>query len=432
MTRYAALIFCLLPVLAMAQQVSIEGLRTWPAPDNTRLVFDLSAPVDYKLFSLKNPARLVIDIRNVQLEQKLQQPGKQDRFLKRIRSATRNKTDLRVVLDLNEGTKYKSFLLKPYRQYGHRLVIDVYEENQKTGKIVKRGGHDDNDGLRDLVIAIDAGHGGEDPGAQGPHGTYEKDVVLALARSLAARMEQERGMQPVLIRSGDYFLSLRQRTLRARSYKADLFVSIHADAFDDSRVRGSSVYVLSKNGASNEAARWLAAKENASDLIGGVSLEDKDDLLASVLLDLSQTATIEYSYNAAEKVLVAMKSLGTLHKRHVQQAGFAVLKSPDIPSMLIETAFISNPDEERKLRSRKFQHDFANTVLAGIRTYFTENPPAGTLYAARQHTIVRGDTLSDLAQHYKVSVDNLRRSNKLKSDTLRVGQTLHIPVASGG
>lgn len=423
-------LFLLLPA-AMAAPVQVNSLRTWQAPDHTRLVFDLSAPVAYKLFSLENPYRLVIDIKNSSLKQSLPHVADNDVLLKGIRSAMRGNKDLRIVLDLQSKAQFKSFLLKPYKQHSDRLVIDLYQATAKKGKRVKKY-LPKNTGLRDLVIAIDAGHGGDDPGALGSRGTHEKDVVLAIARRLAAAINKERGMQAVLIRKGDYYLSLRQRTLLARKSKADLFISIHADAFADSRVYGSSVYVLSRNGASDEAARWLAEKENSADLIGGVSLDDKDNLLASVLLDLSQNATIGTSYQIAEQVLKALKPLGKLHKKHVQQAGFAVLKAPDMPSLLIETAFISNPQEERKLRSAKHQRALSNAVLKGVRTYFLKNPPPGTLYAARRHVIARGDTLSEIASHYRISLSKLRVANKLRGDTVRIGQVLHIPLAKGG
>jgi len=429
------IIFLLLaPILlpqAVAAPVQINGLRTWQAPDHTRLVFDLSAPVDYKLFSLDNPSRLVVDIKNTALQQGLPAPEADDAYLKGIRSAVKDNKDLRVVLDLQGKSSFKSFLLKPYKQYSDRLVIDLYHAESSKQKVVKKVAPRST-GLRDLVIAIDAGHGGEDPGARGRHGTNEKDVVLAIARQLARAVDRERGMRSVLIRKGDYYLSLRQRTVLARKNKADLFVSIHADAFEDRRVRGASVYILSRNGASDEAARWLAEKENSADLIGGVSLDDKDNMLASVLLDLSQNATIESSYNVAEQVIKALQPVGKLHKRSVQQAGFAVLKAPDIPSLLIESAFISNPREERELRSARHQRAMSAAVLKGIRAYFTKYAPPGTLYAARRHIIARGDTLSEIAHQYRVSVASLRNVNQLHGDTVRVGQVLRIPAAGEG
>lgn len=429
--RYVLMLSALMmsTLAGAAPLASVDGLRTWQAPDHTRLVFDLSAPVDYKLFSLQNPARLVVDINNATQQRRFPEPYAGDAFLKGIRSATRNHDNLRIVLDLRGKSTYKSFLLRPYKQYGNRLVIDLYKAEGAKQKIVKHAVVPDKK-LRDVVVAIDAGHGGEDPGARGRRGTNEKDVVLAIARQLAAAVNRERGMRAVLIRKGDYYLSLRERTALARKAKADLFISIHADSFDDRRVHGASVYILSSHGASDEAARWLAESENSADLIGGVSLDDKDNMLASVLLDLSQNATIESSYNAAEQVLKALRPLGKLHKHEVQQAGFVVLKAPDIPSMLIETAFISNPGEERKLRNKRYQGQMSTAILKGVHRYFLRHAPPGTLYATRRHVITAGDTLSEIAHHYRVSVSSLRHANSLTGDTLRVGQVLQIPVAS--
>jgi len=257
-------------------------------------------------------------------------------------------------------------------------------------------------------------------------------VVLRLAKELASRIDRQRGMHAVLIRKGDYYLGLRERIQKAREYKADMFISLHADSFRDPHVNGSSVYVLSQRGASSEQARWLAERENASDLIGGVSLDNKDDVLASVLLDLSQTASLESSIDVAERVLHGLDGVGKLHKRSVESAAFAVLKSPDIPSILVETAYISNPREERNLRNRRHRERIASAILAGLRGYFHERPPEGTLLAAgeRTHVITRGETLSGIAEQYRVSLDRLRNSNALDSDMIRVGQVLTIPTGS--
>ena len=433
MKKLIAVILLVLPLSSFGGTVAVEGVRMWPAPDNTRLVFDVSGPAEYRLFDLENPPRVVIDIKNARLAGALGQPAPQDKLVRRIRSGSRNGHDLRLVLDLRDKASYKSFLLKPNEKYGHRLVIDVHQLVSRKPKVVKKSTVRPAGKLRDLVIAIDAGHGGEDPGARGYSGVYEKVVVLAIARRLAKLVAQERGMRPLLIRDGDYYVSLRERTRLARRHRADFYVSIHADAFRDARVRGMSVYALSSNGASDEAARWLAEKENASDLIGGVSLDDKDELLASVLLDLSQTATIEASLAAGSEILRKMRPLGKLHKRAVQQARFVVLKSPDIPSILVETAFISNPKDERNLRSPRYQQALAKAMLDGIRGYFAKNPPPGTYYAAiRRHTIARGDTLSQLAAQYHVSLAALRAVNGIEGDKLRVGQVLRIPAGNEG
>jgi N-acetylmuramoyl-L-alanine amidase len=411
--------------LVFAASAEIQGVRFWAAPDHTRVVFDTSGPVSHDLIPLDNPDRLVIDIPSATGSSALRGAAAAG-LVKGIRTGKRGKDVLRIVLDLKQATRPRSFTLKPAGQHGHRLVIDLYEtghgKQAATKSITQK-----TINLRDLVIAIDAGHGGEDPGAIGRHGTREKDVVLSIARKLAALIEKEPGMRPVMIRTGDYYIGLRQRINKARKQGADMFISIHADAFRDRRAHGSSVFVLSRRGASSEMARWLARKENAADLAGGVSLDDKDDVLAEVLLDLSQTATIEASVDVADNILGEMKRLGKTHKSTVQQAGFLVLKSPDIPSVLVETAFISNPTEEKRLRSSKHQDKLARALLKGIRNYFASHPPPGTHMAAREHVIKRGDTLGHIARRYQVSLNSLRGFNALKSDTLRIGQKLRIP-----
>ena len=408
----------------------MQNVRIWAAPDNTRVVFDVSGPVEHKLELLSNPHRLVVDIDNAKISQTMSQPVSTDKYLKNIRSAEKGESGLRVVFDLKKNIEMRSFLLQPNRQYGHRLVVDLYDENNKKGgsQVITQA---DNKRSKDVVIAIDAGHGGDDPGAMGPHGLREKDVTLKIAKNLAKLINQEYGMKAVLIREGDYFLRLRNRIKKAREHKADLFVSIHADAFKDPRVKGSSVYILSNRGASSEAARWLAERENASDLVGGVSLDDKDDVLVSVLLDLSQTASLEASIGVADRVLSGLKQLGKTHKKYVQSAGFAVLKSPDIPSILVEMAYISNPDEEKKLKDARYQTKLAKALLSGLKGYFRDYAPEGTLLASvatRKHIIARGDTLSGIAQRYRVSMNTLRDSNRLKGDMIRVGQVLNIPT----
>ena len=283
---------------------------------------------------------------------------------------------------------------------------------------------------RDVVIAIDAGHGGHDVGAIGPKGTYEKDIVLRIARELAAAVNKQHGMRAILTRNKDEYVGLRDRMHRARDRRADLFVSIHADAFRDRRVRGSSVYVLSQNGASSEAARWLAENENAADLVGGVQLGDKDDVVKSVLLDLSQSASIDASIDAADAVLAALKKIGKVHKPTVQKAGFMVLKSPDIPSLLVETAFISNPTEEKRLRSTQYQRKLAHALTHGIVEYFNENPIPETRFAEqyqRQHKVTRGDTLSEIAERYAVSMESIKLANEMSRDRVRLGEVLTIP-----
>ena len=425
---------CCLLMIAMsvckAEPTAVQNVRLWAAPDNTRVVFDVASPVEHIIESLAQPERLVIDIKNAKLAQAIKQPASNDHYLKRVRHARRGKTDLRVVLDLKKSVTARSFLLQPNRQYGYRLVVDLFgeEETAAPPKIIAQP---DKQRSSDVIIAIDAGHGGEDPGAIGSHGTHEKEITLKVARQLAKLINQERGMKAILTRQGDYFMRLRNRIKRAREQRADLFISIHADAFRDPKVSGSSVYILSNQGASSEAARWLAERENASDLIGGVSLDDKDDVLASVLLDLSQTASLEASAGVADRVLESLKQIGKTHKKRVQAAGFAVLKSPDIPSILVETAYISNPNEEKKLIDAAHQAKLARALFEGLKNYFQEYAPTGTLLASqakRKHIIVRGETLSGIAERYNVSTALLRNSNRLKNDAIRVGQVLSIPT----
>jgi len=434
MRALISFVFICLTFNVQSEAVRVENVRIWAAPDSTRIVFDVSDNLKYSLSMLDNPFRVVIDLDNAASDLKIEQPGLNDKFLQRLRSARRNENDLRVVMDLKKFSQTNSFQLQPNKHYGHRLVIDLFNKNgnEQSPQTVSQNDEAPSNRLRDVIIAIDAGHGGEDPGAKGPRGTYEKDVVLALAKQLADMINAEHGMKAVLTRKGDYFLRLRKRISEARKYKADLFVSIHADAFRDPKVHGSSVYVLSQRGSSSEHARWLAEQENASDLIGGVSLDDKEDVLVSVLLDLSQTASLEASIDVADRVLGGLKSVGKVHKNHVEAAAFAVLKSPDIPSILVETAYISNPQEEKKLRSEAHRRKLAKAIKNGLKTYFNDYAPEGTLMASRKHIIARGDTLSMIAEQYRVSLNRLRSANSLKSDEIRVGQVLNIPISNGG
>ncbi len=415
-----------------AESVNVENIRIWAAPESTRIVFDLSGPVDHKLANLTDPFRTVVDISNARLKNDLAQPVNADRYLRRLRSANHDE-DLRVVLDLKKIAMTKSFQLEPNKTYGHRLVIDIYNDEIQDTSVddVMEEREEALSAARDVVIAIDAGHGGEDPGSIGAAGTYEKDIALSLAKKLAAKINRVHGMKAVLIREGDYYVRLRDRINKARQYNADLFVSVHADAFTDPRVSGSSVYVLSQKGASSEHAKWLAEKENASDLIGGVKLEDKDDVLASVLLDLSQTASLEASIDVADRILGGLKKVGKLHKRRVESAAFAVLKSPDIPSVLVETAYISNPAEEKKLRNPAHQEAITSAILSGLESYFRSYPPDNTIISqnrSQEYVISRGDTLSEIATRHRVSLQSLRQANGLRSDRIRIGQKLVIPL----
>ena len=421
---------------AAAQAAALKDVRVWGSPDSTRVVLDLTAPVTYNLFTLSGPERIVIDVDAIDADVKSLAAPAAAGVVKGVRFGERGRSGLRIVIDVNEKVEAKGFLTPPNETYGHRLVVDLGHALPAAAPApVKVAG---GDGQRDLVIAIDAGHGGEDPGAIGKAGTREKTVALAIAKKLAERINAEPGMRAVMTRTGDYFVKFKDRIGRARTNQADLFVSVHADAFMDRSIRGSSVYVLSTRRASSEAAKTLADRENAADLIGGVSLHDKSDVLASVLLDLSQNAAISASRDAASRVLAELDSVGRLKKSDVQHASLIVLTSPDVPSVLVETAFISNPDEERKLRDPEHQARLAAAIHSGIRRYFYDNPPPGThvaVLAARErgqalrHVVSPGETLVDVAGRYAVGIDELRRKNHLETETVASGTILEIPVA---
>jgi N-acetylmuramoyl-L-alanine amidase len=452
MERYRKVLFIiglqLLAVPAYAERINIKSLRYWNTPDQTQMLFDVTASPEHRVFLMNNPARLVIDMRNADVKQPLTQPPPSHPLFSQVRVGAKNSTDLRIVVDLKRQISAKNMSLRTNSLNGQRLVIELLgkDTNQyakaeekaepksaagksiavkaaetaepvlpakqlKTGAQVQPavakavespvkqaavveavakkpvsspvqatsvGKHD-----KSIVVAIDAGHGGDDPGAHGQNGTEEKKVTLAIAKKLAALVNQQPGMKAVLVRKGDYYVDLRKRMQIARAAKADLFISIHADAFQDETVKGASVFTLSNKGATSEAARWLADSENASDLVGGVSLNDKEDVLASVLLDLSQTATQDASVNVATKVLKNFERIGELHYASVQKAGFLVLKSPDVPSILVETAFISNPSEELKLVNTAHQTKIAQAIFSGVRSYFNkEGEPEESRVAA--------------------------------------------------
>jgi len=425
----------LAPAIAAAAS-TVENIRLWSEDGRTRIVLDLSRPVAHNIFTLRGPDRLVVDLKDSRLADSL---GKLPvgGAIKSIRTGVRANGQLRVVLDLNQTVRSRSFTAGPNDEYGDRLVIDL--QQQGGLRTVKRASEEHVAG-RDIVIAIDPGHGGRDPGAVGRARTREKDVALDVARLLRERINAEPGMKALLIRSGDYYVDHRERMEIARRSNADLFVSIHADAVDDRRAKGASVYVLSLKGASDEAGKRLAERENASNLVGGVSLADKDAVLASVLLDLSQNAALSASLDVGDEVIGQLARIGKVHRRKVQQAGFLVLKSPDVPSILVEMAYISNPEEEKKLKNRSHQAKLANAILLGVRKYFYENPPPNTLVALNQrrspsqqvrHVISRGDTLSEIAERYNVSMSSIKTANRLSGNNVRIGQTLKIPVYAG-
>ncbi|NNL56308.1 MAG: AMIN domain-containing protein, partial [Pseudomonadales bacterium] len=338
----------------------LEAVRVWQAPDHTRVVLDLSAPTKYKVFTLSRPDRVVIDLNATKNKADLAGVDLRDSPLEALRGAARSDGRYRLVLDLREKLQPNAFALAANSQYSDRLVIDLANADAPPRSVVKS--QEREQGKRDIVVAIDPGHGGEDPGASGPRRVREKSVVLSIAREIKNLLDAQPGYRAVLVRSGDYYIGLRKRRDLARKQQADLFISIHADAFKDKKVSGSSVYTLSQRGASSASARFLAEAENNADRIGGVELSGKDDLLASVLLDLSMTATLDASARVAREILNQLEDVVKLHKRTVEHAGFAVLKSPDIPSVLIETGFISNPREAKRLSSRAHQKELASAI----------------------------------------------------------------------
>lgn len=396
----------LLWLLPAQAEVTISAARLWPAQDYTRLTLESKKAISCNMFSLDNPQRLVVDLENVALDAALNELGNKvsgdDPYIKTLRIGRFKPGIVRLVFDLKAEIKPQLFSLKPVGEYGHRLVLDVYpatpvdplmalaaQMEQKLGAsapassaVVAAPEPTQLPAIipppelrnRLLLVAVDAGHGGEDPGARGRRGTLEKEVTLAIARRLKTQIDATPGMRAILVRDGDYFIPLVGRVEKARKAHADLFVSIHADAFVKPHARGSSVFALSEGGATSASARWLAKKENEADLIGGVNLSVQDPYLARTLLDLTQTATINDSMKLARHVLRELQDVNTLHRGHVEQAGFAVLKSPDIPSILVETAFISNPQEEKRLRDTAYQEKMARAILDGIKRYFAQNP----------------------------------------------------------
>jgi N-acetylmuramoyl-L-alanine amidase len=428
MLRAVLTVFTLAALLWLPQAsaaASISSARVWPAQDYTRLTLESRQAIRHNMFSVKNPDRLVIDLEDIELGGTLngltKLIGDDDPYIRSMRVGQFKPGVVRLVLDLKSEVQPQLFELKPVGEYGYRLVLDVYPahpsdplmallEQPKDAapeappvaakQVTQEKTFEEKPKLdqnlsiasseppapppsplpppelraRTLIVAIDAGHGGEDPGARGRNGSHEKNVTLAIARRVKALIDNQPNMRGVLIRDGDYFIPLGRRVAKARKVNADLFVSIHADAFIKPDARGSSVFALSEHGATSTAARWLAKKENEADLIGGVNIAVKDPYLARTLLDLSQTATINDSMKLAKHVLNELGDINDLHRGHVEQAGFAVLKSPDIPSILVETAFISNPDEERRLNDEDYQLKLAGAIIGGIKRYFAQNP----------------------------------------------------------
>ncbi len=493
-TLFWVMVLSLQALPGHAEQIQLATVD-YSSPQSDRVVFDLTGAAPHHFFTLKSPSRLVVDFNNTGVQQAMAQPPAEHPLFAGARSAVRNNNDLRVVIELKADVEAKSAVIK--KGAGSQLQFDLAVKEQPVAKLekatapsapVKKEKTVESVALmpkttsvkttkakgRDIVIAIDAGHGGKDVGAQGGNGTEEKNVVFAIAKRLQGMVNRQPGLKAVMIRDGDYFVKLKERVRIARAAKADLFVSIHADAFSDESAHGASVYTLANKGASSAGARFLADSENAADAISG-GLDDKDDSLASVLMDLSQSAAKEASQNVGNKVLRSVKSVGHLHRASVQKAGFVVLKSADIPSILVETAFISNPDEERRLNTRAYQDKMASAVFGGIMAHFKQYAPANTLMAQlsksgkaprlamndaplesvpevkvkaqnlvrveedaapaaamkvaskSQHIIGRGETLSGIAQQYGVSMRELRLSNGMNDGNVRIGQVLQIP-----
>jgi N-acetylmuramoyl-L-alanine amidase len=473
--------------LRPVQAADVKAARVWAGPEYTRVVFDLSGPAKYTVG--RDGDAIEVELSGGDLAGGFRAPAAQGLF--KGLDSRKSGGDLQLLARTTDGTQPKSFLLKPAGEHGYRLVLDLYPGKAATGKAaavatartdqaathvlagiepthsVGKGARQAAlllGGERKVIVAVDAGHGGKDPGSHGPGGTQEKNVTLAVARALADEINRQPGMKAVLTRDGDYFIPLKRRYQIAREQNADMFVSIHADAFTSSDAKGSSVWVLSPRGKTSEAARWLADRENRADLIGGVSLDDKDDSLAAVLLDLQQGYAIQASESIAGNVLKALSQLGPTHRGYVEHANFVVLRSPDVPSILVETAFISNPTEERKLRDPAHQRQLAEAVMGGVRNYFEATPPPGTWFAAQAmrrngtqvadarpaakatpaaadsrgaradadvrdlHRVERGESLGSIARQYGVSVNALKSANRMSSDTVQAGAVLAIPA----
>jgi len=411
---------------------SINGVRVWPAPENTRIVFDLKSKPDYKYFTLSNPSRLVIDFKNTINNTALKTLAQNDPRIKLFRTSTsKSKSSTRLVLELSKSYPLTVFPLAPAGQYGDRLVVDLYDKKVKAPVETKKIPNE----KRDIIIAIVAGHGGEDPGSIGAKGSYEKRVTLSIAKKLAKLIDKRSGFKAFMIRTGDYYVSHSRKPELARKNKADLLISIHADAFVSPKPSGASVLVQSSRRANSEFTRWIANRQKESELLGGAGetiKKTKDKNLAFTLADMKKEHTMASSYEFALHVIKEIKQVTKLHKKEPEGLSLAVLKSSDIPSVLIETGFISNPREEKNLNSRTHQQKLANAIFKAVDSYFIENTPKGTLLAAttmKNHKVRSGESLSVLAQRYKISITKIKSINNLKSNVLRIGQTLKIPRA---
>jgi N-acetylmuramoyl-L-alanine amidase len=462
MKRALALVlaFCIVP-LAVAAPITVQNLRLWRAPDNTRLVFDLGGSVEHQIFVLEGPDRIVVDLSNARFQGTLPEVDPTNPLLSSIRAGRPDGTTQRFVLDLKRAVKPKSFVLKPVDQYGHRLVIDLVDPQAELLEEARAAEEQvavpppalpqitptptpqpPPAARRQTVVAVDAGHGGEDPGAMGRQNrTREKDVTLAIARELARQIDREPGMHAVLTRDGDYFVDLEQRVRRAKIHKADLFISIHADALPGRKLAyGSSVFALSERGSSNALARALSDQQNKSELIGGVNLPSMAFDVQRTVIDLALDKKVEHSLMLGEDILAELEKVGRVHTRQVAQAGFMVLRSKyevQMPSVLVETAFISTPEEEKKLRSPAYQERMAGAILKGAKRYLARNgqgtpvaSPQIVADAPREHVVKSGETLRSIASQYNVSIDVLRFLNELASDDVPIGSRLRLPAGS--
>lgn len=446
----------------------LEGVRIWAAPESTRVVFDLSEAPNYTYFSIEGPNRLVVDLKKTSTKLTLKNIDNNSKLVKGVRiSQSPTKGDLRLVIDLVKPLNANLFSLPVTAPYGNRLVVDLEDKTATlappvaSSTPVKKSVTQSMQSSRDIVIAIDAGHGGDDPGSIGPSGLYEKKVVFEISRRLASKINDTPGMRAVMIRSGDYFVNLNKRSELARNSKADLLISIHADAFTSPNPRGASVWVLSMRRANSEIGRWLEQKEKHSELLGGageiIQNTDNEQYLAMTLLDMSMNSSMAIGHAVAGDILKDLGAVTTLHKSRPESASFAVLKSPDIPSILVETGFISNPKEERLLSSHQHQESIATAIYKGVSRYFHSNPPADTLIAKQngarsssisstksastgissrpsvrssgtvKHKVSRGESLSAIAQRYQVPMSSIKRANGMKTDVVQLGQTLVIP-----
>ncbi|WP_342808228.1 N-acetylmuramoyl-L-alanine amidase [Alteromonas sp. M12] len=417
-------------------QNAIEALRLWPSPDNTRVVLDLTEQPEYSYFTLSNPERLVIDLANTKGDIDLAGFAKSSDLVKKIRySSAKDASSVRVVLELNRKLNTEIFALPPTAPYKNRLVIDLSDHSNSTPQVVMSSESSTRD--RDIIIAIDAGHGGEDPGSIGRAGTYEKNITLSVSKRLADLINAEPGLRAVMTRTGDYYISPNARPDIARKNKADLFISVHADAFTTPQPKGASVWVLSMGRANSVLGRWMERTERHSELLGGAAevIQDtaSERYLAQALLDMSMDHSLTTSYDISKMVISELKQVTSLHKKMPQAASLAVLTSPDIPSILVEVGFISNPTEEKNLNWNQHRQKLASSVFSAIKQHFRKLPPDGTLWAnnarseKRTHRVRSGESLSLLAQRYKVRISAIKEANNMRNDTVRIGQVLTIP-----